>query len=69
MSMVYYRRYNDVTPSVERYYHKHIKAMTEEDLNSKADIAMELAYRDFEMNLLEKEIRSLKKENQSLKKG
>lgn len=34
------------------YYHRHVAAMTEEDLHSKADIAAELGWRDMEIDRL-----------------
>lgn len=38
------------------YYSKHISAMTEEGLHNKSDIAAELAYRDFLIDELKKEL-------------
>ncbi len=36
-----------------RYYTKHVSAMTSEELHSKADIAAELAWRDFIIDYVE----------------
>jgi hypothetical protein len=41
------------------YYCRHIAAMTEEDLYSKADIAAELAYRDMRIAELEAQVFSV----------
>ena len=41
------------------YYLKHIEAMTEEKLHSKADIAAELAIRDRKIKELEKALHTL----------
>lgn len=35
------------------YYHRHVAAMTEEGLHSKADIAAELGWRDMEIDRLQ----------------
>ena len=42
------------------YYTDHIMAMTGEDLNSKSDIAAELAHRDIEIANLKEEVRKLR---------
>lgn len=39
------------------HYLKHVAAMTTEGLNSKADIAAELAHRDIRIKQLEEEVR------------
>ena len=38
------------------YYTKHLRAMTEEKLHSKSDIAAELAFRDAEIDRLKDEL-------------
>ncbi len=43
------------------YYSRHIIALTEEDLNSKSDIAAELAVRDFTIYRLSNDITALRK--------
>lgn len=40
------------------YYLKHIRAMTAEDLDSKSDIAAELAHRDIQIDYLKRQIDS-----------
>ncbi len=44
---------------LEPFFSRHMMAMTAEELDSKADIAMELAYRDKRIALLEAEVAAL----------
>lgn len=46
--------------TLEPYFSRHMMAMTTENLDSKADIAMELAERDQRIALLEAEIERLR---------
>lgn len=49
--------YNQVSPhDLEPEYTQHVMAMTSEKLHYKADIAMELAYRDKQIAALEKRL-------------
>lgn len=38
------------------YYIRHVSAMTQEDLHSKSSIAAELAWRDYQIDLLKSEL-------------
>jgi len=40
------------------HYFRHVNAMTAEDLHSKSDIAAELAYRDYQIDQLEKRLKN-----------
>ncbi len=48
------------------FYCKHISAMTGEGLHSKTDIAAELGYRDYRIELLSKALRSLSKSSKNI---
>ena len=48
-------------------YMKHLSAMTGEKLHSKADIAVELAYRDMRLNAITDDAHRLVKKNRALK--
>ena len=54
----YAHRQVDEEPLMEHYI-KHITAMTNEDLRSKAEIAAELAYRDHQIAELQEALNSL----------
>ena len=43
-----------------QYYVDHVNAMTEEELNSKSEIAAELAHRDIEIEKLERKVLIIK---------
>jgi len=45
---------------IGEYYYKHVSAMTDENLHSKTDIAAELAWRDYLIELNIKQINKLK---------
>lgn len=47
-----YRQFDDSTVGDSDQYFKHVDAMTREDLHSKAEIALELASRDLEIESL-----------------
>ena len=56
------KQYGDRNPIEQGiYYLRHVKAMTEEGLHSKAAIAEELAHRDIEIDRLKQQVKELKK--------
>jgi len=62
-----YKKLNGHDPvTLEPYFSKHMLAMTEEDLHNKADIAVELAYRDKRIAELEQELAEMDEENTRL---
>jgi hypothetical protein len=55
-----YRQFDDSTVGDSDQYFKHVDAMTREDLHSKAEIALELASRDLEIESLRTQLKTAK---------
>lgn len=53
---LYAERNIEALDTAGSYYCRHISAMTLEGLHSKSDIAAELAWRDFEIDRLKREL-------------
>lgn len=62
-------RYPKLNPwELEPYFSQHMRSMTEENLDSKADIAEQLAWRDSRIVELERRIKGLLSEVETLER-